>query len=203
MGFLVGDFTWQLSKTVKTNNIEDSVRVYAPSGEISKTNVALRIIEKYLPKLEAVFGKYPLNHIYFVAIPFLKDGVMENWSMINVIAPNLLIDENYSNNQDETQLTELIVHELVHQWIGNWVSFDSWSCLWFNEAFATWTARKIIGANTTHSNDEMLSRDCFYDDGDFKIGSIFQYMERNQSPGLNATTESIFSTNIYEKGIIL
>lgn len=203
MGFLVGDFTWQLSKTVKTNNVEDSVRVYAPSGEISKTNVALRIIEKYLPKLEAVFGKYPLNHIYFVAIPFLKDGVMENWSMINVIAPNLLIDENYSNNQAETQLTELIVHELVHQWIGNWVSFDSWSCLWFNEAFATWTARKIIGANTTHSNDEMLSRDCFYDDGDFKIGSIFQYMERNQSPGLNATTESIFSTNIYEKGIIL
>ena len=36
MGFLIGDFTWQLSKTVKTNNVEDSVRVYAPSGEISK-----------------------------------------------------------------------------------------------------------------------------------------------------------------------
>ena len=45
----------------------------------------------------------------------------------------------------------------------------------------------------------------FYDDGDgdFKIGSIFQYMERHQNPNLNATTESIFSTNIYEKGIIL
>ena len=100
--------------------------------------MALRIIENYLPKLEAVFGKYPLNHLYFVAVPFLKDGVMENWSMINVIAPNLLINDgnyqsnynnnnnnNNNNNQPETyQLTELIVHELVHQWIGNWVSFD-------------------------------------------------------------------------------
>ena len=222
-GFLIGDFTWQLSKTVKTNNVEDSVRVYAPSGEISKTNMALRIIENYLPKLEAVFGKYPLNHLYFVAVPFLKDGVMENWSMINVIAPNLLINDgnyqsnynnnnnnNNNNNQPETyQLTELIVHELVHQWIGNWVSFDNWGCLWFNEAFATWAARKIIGTDTTTSrssnNNNMLAIDCFYDDGDgdFKIGSIFQYMERHQNPNLNATTESIFSTNIYEKGIIL
>ena len=42
---------------------------YMPSGDI-KTNMALRIIEKYLPKLETVFGKYPLNHLYFVAVPF-------------------------------------------------------------------------------------------------------------------------------------
>lgn len=199
MGFLIGDFNWQLSKKIKVNDITDSVRVYAPNGDLSKTNLALSIIEEYLPKIEKIFGPYPLNHVYFMGVPFLKDGVMENWSMINVIAPNLLIDDNAVTKQFKSQLTELIVHELVHQWIGNWVSFDNWNFLWFNESFATWAARKFIGIPFNYDN--FLTIDCFFD-GDFKIGSIHDYMQKVNA-GLNATTETIFNTEMYEKGMIL
>ena len=79
--------------------------------------------------------------------------------MINVIAPNLLIDDNAVTKQFKSQLTELIVHELVHQWIGNWVSFDNWNFLWFNESFATWAARKFIGIPFNYDN--FLTIDCF------------------------------------------
>ena len=199
VGFLIGDFNWQLSKKIKINNIDDSIRVYAPNGDLYKTNLALSIIEEYLPKIEKIFGNYPLNHLYFIGVPFLKDGVMENWSMINVIAPNLLIDDGSITNQFKSQLTELIVHELIHQWIGNWVSFDNWNFLWFNESFATWAARKIIGIEFNYDN--FLNIDCFFD-GDFKIGSIYDYMQ-NVNCGLNSTTESIFNTEMYEKGMIL
>ncbi|RCK57969.1 hypothetical protein Cantr_06748 [Candida viswanathii] len=167
MGFLI----------VKVHGVNDSVRVYAPNGDLSKTNLALSIIEDSI----------------------LKDGVMENWSMISVIAPNLLVDDSAVTKQFKAQLTELIVHELVHQWIGNWVSFDNWNFLWFNESFATWAARKIIG--TPFGYDSFLTVDCFFD-GDFKIGSIYDYMQKVDS-GLNSTTESIFSTEMYEKGMIL
>jgi aminopeptidase N len=30
------------------------------------------------------------------------------------------------------------VHELIHQWFGNWVSLDSWGEMWRNEGFATY-----------------------------------------------------------------
>ncbi|EMG50103.1 hypothetical protein SBY92_003724 [Candida maltosa Xu316] len=201
MGFMISDFNWQSSKQVTVGGMKDSVRIYAPNGDLSQTNVALSIIDEYLPKLETVFGEYPLKHLYLVAVPFLKDGVMENWSMINIISPNLLVDESNATKQIRSQLTELIVHELVHQWIGNWVSFDDWNCLWFNEAFATWAARKIIYGDYDYYTN-FLSTDCYYDGENFKAGSIFDYTQKVNT-GLNSTTESIFNNEVYEKGMIL
>ncbi|MEK6220657.1 MAG: M1 family metallopeptidase [Chloroflexota bacterium] len=38
-----------------------------------------------------------------------------------------------------TMLSErVVVHELAHQWFGNWVSIDSWGEIWRSEGFATY-----------------------------------------------------------------
>ncbi len=39
---------------------------------------------------------------------------------------------------------ELIAHELAHQWFGNHITCGSWSDLWINEGFATWSECVVI-----------------------------------------------------------
>ncbi|KAG7660804.1 uncharacterized protein J8A68_005621 [[Candida] subhashii] len=195
MGFVIGDFEYIQSELLS------NVRIYTSIGESKYARFALSIIEKYLPILESKFGhKYPLSKLDFVTLPFLNDGAMENWGLVTVLGSSLLIDEASASQPEKNQVVELVVHELVHQWIGNWVSFDNWNLLWFNESFATWLAKTLISNDVSY--EELLDRDCFYVDEKYSIGSIQEHMSTVYT-GLNATTSTIFDTNMYEKGIVL
>ncbi|CCC68746.1 hypothetical protein NCAS_0B06620 [Naumovozyma castellii] len=130
------------------------IAVYSPI-QINDATFTLDTILKYLPKLQSFFqNKFPLDKLDFVLLPFLNDMAMENFGLITIQMNHLLLSPtNLSNNMIRLQCEQLIVHELVHQWMGNFVSFDSWSHLWFNESFATWLACHLVSDNDTHDND--------------------------------------------------
>ena len=211
-GFCIGAFEY----------IEEIVgkipaRIYTTIGDSKSSYYALKLVKTFLPILQDLFQvDYPLDKIDFVTLPFLNDGAMENWGMVTIISGQLLVPE-LSPFAARYQLQQLIAHELVHQWIGNLVSFDNWNNLWLNEAFATWLGDYVIKVSDINANEpnynyqeenltnieKFLKKDCFYGpDGEDQITPISQYMNTVDTKQ-SATTSTIFDTNAYEKGIIL
>ena len=213
-GFIIGDLEY-------LENSDDviPVRMYAPIGTLSSCSYPLYVISSLLPILQQLLNiKYPLDKLDFVALPFLSDGATENWGLVTVLSSQLLIDES-SHESVKLQLRQLIAHELVHQWVGNLISFDDWSNLWLNESFATWLGNYLLHVarldKADYENDAfemkllrdqetIMDQDCFYDEstGSSSLPSIHQITSGMKS-SLSDCTQDLFDKTAYEKGIIL
>lgn len=184
------------------------VGVYALRGDSDHALAAVSTTEKLLPVLEGLFGcKFPLEKLDFVALPFLSDGAMENWGLVTVISSQILVP--LPSKEQILNLQQLVAHELVHQWMGNLVSFADWRDLWFNEAFATWFGNYALFSAGLYPDwklqmiadyEKMMDVDCFADAG--CIPSIYEQSSAVNT-GIGCSTGSLFDRNSYEKGIIL
>jgi aminopeptidase N len=86
--------------------------------------------------LEEKMGvKYPWNKYSQVAVHDFVTGAMEN-TTVSVFHAGLnsdlktLVDKNFD---------DIIVHELAHQWFGNFVTCQDWASVALNEGFATYS----------------------------------------------------------------
>ncbi|XBW38761.1 hypothetical protein QEN19_004347 [Hanseniaspora menglaensis] len=169
------------------------IRVYSPY-DIQSAAFALDIAKDSFEKLSInFFGsnfKFPLSKIDFVAMPFLHCGATENFGMISINAQNILL-----NKYDPVafkQLQTVIAHELVHQWIGDFLSFGD-EYVWFNESFATYAATKVLFPEDAEYYDTIL--DSLHD---FKI-------QNHQDPmkNLDASSFELMEQESYMKGVLI
>lgn len=136
VAFIVGDLRY-----VENNDFRIPIRTYATPGLEKEGQYAADLTAKTLAFLEEKFDiEYPLPKIDNVAIADFSAGAMENWGLITYRVVDLLFDEANSNLATKQRVTEVIQHELSHQWFGNLVTMDWWEGLWLNEGFATWTS---------------------------------------------------------------
>jgi aminopeptidase N len=71
---------------------------------------------------------------------------MENWGIILYRESSLLNTDNIMSTK--RKITQIVSHELAHQWFGNLVTLEWWNDLWLNEGFASWV--EYLGLNHTH-----------------------------------------------------
>ena len=86
----------------------------------------LPTVRQMIANLSALFGPYPWDKYGMTSVtPFLYGG-MEHQSITTLI-------DYYQTDQD------VVVHELAHQWWGDLVTCATWSDIWLNESFASYS----------------------------------------------------------------
>lgn len=217
-GFVLGNLDRIVSDVTLPLSVISSA-VYTPVGYLEGARYASTLVSKFLPILQSLLKvPFPLKKCDFVALPFLTDGAMENWGMVTILAPQLLLDETAADlDRRKLHVQQLVAHELVHQWLGNLTSFDAWTGLWLNEAFATWLGNYVVhlsGINNDvldHSYEmdriadmeRLMDADCLVGKNDsLMIPSIYQYTV-NVAESDAASTASIFDNHAYQKGMAL
>jgi aminopeptidase N len=123
-----------------------------------------------------LFGPYPFEEFGYVTARV--NGVsLETQTM--VLLSDGMVDEN------------TLVHELAHQWFGNWVSLDSWSNMWRNEGFATYVSLMW----ETRDDPEAL---------ELQMAGIMQAVEESGDVALNdLPPDRLFGFDSYIRGAAL
>ncbi|KAL6930159.1 hypothetical protein ACO0SA_001566 [Hanseniaspora valbyensis] len=181
------------SEEMGTKQEKLPIRVYSPY-DIQSAAFALDIAKESIQKLSnEFFGdsfQFPLNKIDFVAMPFLHCGATENFGMIAINAQNILLSKYEKAAYKQLQI--VIAHELVHQWVGDMLSFGD-EYVWFNESFATYAATKVIFPEDAEYYDSIL--DSLYD---FKIQDHAEPMNN-----LDASSFELMEQESYMKGVLI
>ncbi len=148
--FALGDLDLLETETKMIDDEHFPLRIFTQVGESSRAQYALDIVQKYLPIVENRFGvKYPIPKLDVVALPFLFDGAVEDWSLIQVISQQILLPGWNSDDPKEIELIKknirlVLVHEMIHMYMGDYVTYDSYIHTWLNESFATFMATCLI-----------------------------------------------------------
>jgi aminopeptidase N len=97
---------------------------------------------------------YPFGKLDFVLIPGFQYSGMEHPGAIFYRDSRLLLDESSSINEKLRQ-TNLIAHEVAHQWFGNLVTMQWFNDVWLKEVFASYMADLIVNPQYPEVNHEL------------------------------------------------
>jgi len=121
------------------------VRAAAMPGMAKHARLGLEFGKKALLFCEDYYGvRYPLPKLDLVAIPDFASGAMENWGAITFRENLLLHYSDTTSKAGRQRIYEVIAHEIVHQWFGNFVTPSDWIYLWLNESFATYFGHAVV-----------------------------------------------------------
>jgi aminopeptidase N len=143
VAFAVGPF--ELVDAGKTKG-GTPVRVATPAGQRAEAAYAAKTTAPLLELLEGYFGiPYPYEKLDVVPVPRLASfGAMENVGLVTIAMDISLARPDDESLRFQQLYTDVMAHELAHQWFGDLVTTAWWDDIWLNEAFATWMGNKTV-----------------------------------------------------------
>jgi aminopeptidase N len=118
---VVGDYEYQ--ESTSPNGVP--IRNYYFADVRDPFNQATGMTGEAIDWMSAQFGAYPFESFGFVTTRLIRAS-LETQTMV-------ILSENMLNE-------ETVIHELAHQWFGDWVSMASWTDMWHNEGFAVYVS---------------------------------------------------------------
>uniref|UniRef100_H9GDI5 Aminopeptidase n=1 Tax=Anolis carolinensis TaxID=28377 RepID=H9GDI5_ANOCA len=151
---------------VTTTERGNEIRIWASKDSIQKglADHALNITGPIFSFMEDLFNiSYPLSKTDLIALPDMDAGAMENWGLMTFQETSLLYNPKEKDKRSKTRVTQIVSHEIGHQWFGNLVTMEWWNDLWLNEGFATYL--EYLGAHHIDSSvslDEVFSNSVLF-----------------------------------------
>ncbi|HEY9376426.1 MAG TPA: M1 family aminopeptidase [Jiangellaceae bacterium] len=109
-------------------------------GEVAEQSFARQ--PEIIDFLEGIFGPYPFS---------AGGGVVDDWAELG-FALETQTRPIYAQGffGDPISGDSVVVHELAHQWVGDYLTVERWQHIWLNEGFATymewlWSEREGLG----------------------------------------------------------
>jgi aminopeptidase N len=96
--------------------------------------------------------KYPFSKLDVVAVPKFFWGGMENTSVI-FQRSSLVVVDNKNDLTTRSRITQLLSHEMAHQYFGDFVTCATFDEVWLNEGFATYLGQAT--ADDAFESDEI------------------------------------------------
>lgn len=101
---------------------------------------------------------YPFKKYDQVVVPEFNMGAMENVAAVTF--SEKYVKRGEPTKVDREHLTNILLHEMAHQWFGDLVTMNWWNDLWLNESFATVMATMALNKATEFKK----SWETFYSD---------------------------------------
>lgn len=99
---------------------------YVYPGELDNARTAFADMHDYLDALSYYFGPYPFLKEKYGMARYKRRGGMEHQTLTSI-------------GRVGSNWVWLYVHELAHQWFGDAVTCASWTDIWLNEGFASYS----------------------------------------------------------------
>lgn len=133
---------------------------YVPETHEDKIKRTFEETPKIIKFFESYLNfQYPYSKYAQTTVKDFEYGGMENTSC-TTLSEGILLDERVAKNNDNYYFNPLgsslttIVHEIMHQWFGDLITFLDWNDTWLNEGFATYGEALYIENINNNNKDE-------------------------------------------------
>lgn len=141
LAFVISDYKY-VHKTSENGTL---VRVYYPKNFQREAIQVLDFSVKILDHFTKLFGvPYSLRKLDLFPIENFSNAGMENWGLILMSSRYMFFNPMKVSASMEVKCLNIIVHEIVHQWIGNLVTVDDWKHIWIAEGLTEYLSLREI-----------------------------------------------------------